>query len=856
MIPRTHARTPLRSESCAGQAHQTVSTRACRGILVATLLVVLLVLFWEPFFGSGYLWGPDNLPHGVVMQKPTLPSSFMGRWTNEMLGSGSSPSQFVPSRMFLMVLPPLFFHAFAYAFDVFLLGLVGWYFFRGRGVRNESACIAAIALAFTAHSFTIISAGHMGKFDLMPMAVLMLAALDRAVSRRSLFHFALAGVAAGGGAISQPDVMFTFALLGAAYGLYRLVLSWPSEARLRFVLIQVVGVALAGVCVFAVAGPMILSLRGSALVQREAVTGKTPEEKWEFATNWSMPPEEILEFIAPCVYGAETRDPKAPYWGRLGRTSGWMRHKRGLMNLRGHTVYLGPLQLVLGGLALAAAIATLLRRRRTEERAPASRQPGRNADTIFWTGALVVSALLALGRHFPLYRAFYALPYASSMRAPVKFMHLAEVAVAVLFAFGLDILFERLAGPADEREGKADGVPGGGRMFTVASLVSGGLGAAMLLGSVSVGAAQERLVVYWTRLGMAAHSALLMRNMRVAMFHGAVLFALVAALLWVVRRPAKWLRLSLVFGLLLAVTALDLLVVDRRYVRVREIGPLYADSVVIEKMRQEQEPFRLSNPFPQPPFPTLTTFTFRRHGIDVVEPPPGTQNLPDDYREFYGALQKNSSRLWQLTNARFVIGPADRLRPLLKHPGFKLETLFDIDNTGRIVSPLSGGGRFALARFLGALPRAAMYYTWQSLDQETVLAKLASPQWRPSMELLVTDGPPSQRGAVPTAVRIARYAPQRVEVEVTAAEPGILLLNDKFDPKWRAFVDGEERDILRCNYVMRGVPVEAGEHRVVFLYQPYKGSFACALATVAILGFWFLGRTVVSLRGAAVEGPW
>ena len=55
----------------------------------------------------------------------------------------------------------------------------------------------------------------------------------------------------------------------------------------------------------------------------------------------------------------------------------------------------------------------------------------------FWFGVLVVSLLLAFGKFGPLYRFFYALPYASTIRNPVKFMHVFSWALVILFGFGV-----------------------------------------------------------------------------------------------------------------------------------------------------------------------------------------------------------------------------------------------------------------------------------------------------------------------------------------------------------------------------------------------------------------------------------
>ncbi len=70
--------------------------------------------------------------------------------------------------------------------------------------------------------------------------------------------------------------------------------------------------------------------------------------------------------------------------------------------------------------------------------------------------------------------------------------------------------------------------------------------------------------------------------------------------------------------------------------------------------------------------------------------------------------------------------------------------------------------------------------------------------------------------------RITSWRPGRIEIAVTAAAPGVLVLHDTYYPGWYAEIDGIEVPILKADTLFRAVEVEAGAHRVVFRYRPLR----------------------------------
>lgn len=69
-------------------------------------------------------------------------------------------------------------------------------------------------------------------------------------------------------------------------------------------------------------------------------------------------------------------------------------------------------------------------------------------------------------------------------------------------------------------------------------------------------------------------------------------------------------------------------------------------------------------------------------------------------------------------------------------------------------------------------------------------------------------------------VDITKHTDDSVTVEVTAESPKILMLNEYYDSDWKVYIDGEEQELIKCNYLFRGVEIPEGTSIVEFRYEP------------------------------------
>ncbi len=70
-------------------------------------------------------------------------------------------------------------------------------------------------------------------------------------------------------------------------------------------------------------------------------------------------------------------------------------------------------------------------------------------------------------------------------------------------------------------------------------------------------------------------------------------------------------------------------------------------------------------------------------------------------------------------------------------------------------------------------------------------------------------------------IELTEYAPNRLAYSYSSDKNALTIFSEIYYPKgWNAYVDGELYPHFRANYVLRGMVVPAGEHELVFKFEP------------------------------------
>ena len=148
-----------------------------------------------------------------------------------------------------------------------------------------------------------------------------------------------------------------------------------------------------------------------------------------------------------------------------------------------------------------------------------------------------------------------------------------------------------------------------------------------------------------------------------------------------------------------------------------------------------------------------------------------------------------------------------------------------------------------------------LFSRWETPpDDKATLVDLVDPNFVPQQTVLIaTNTPltqtPGPANAAAGSVEITDYHPKFIKLQAHATSPAVLLLNDRYHPSWSVRVDGQPAAMLRCNYIMRGVYLTAGDHVVEFRYHTSLKYLYLSLAGW-LVGILVAGFAVYSVRQA------
>jgi uncharacterized membrane protein YfhO len=96
------------------------------------------------------------------------------------------------------------------------------------------------------------------------------------------------------------------------------------------------------------------------------------------------------------------------------------------------------------------------------------------------------------------------------------------------------------------------------------------------------------------------------------------------------------------------------------------------------------------------------------------------------------------------------------------------------------------------------------------------------------------------------SIKLLSYAPNKLTYSADSKGNQLAVFSEVYYPEgWKAFVDGKEVEIRKVNYLLRGLELTSGKHKIEFIYDNSKYLKVNNVARIgSVLLFILFGITI------------
>lgn len=830
-----------------------------RPLLLASVvfLTLMTIFFFEAITGEKTYFSPDAQAASAItrpLEKALWENGAYPLWTPYVFcGMPSFASiSFTPLAYFPQVLEVLIARVlpinmwFIFSFYYVLAGMGVFVFLRRKGTGVIPALTGGFAFMMTPYLITMTVYGHGSQMMTAAYIPWAFWAVDRLIAKVSFRNVGLAGLIIGL-MLQRGHVQIAYygLMLIGLYLAWYLILSFRQLERGR-ALALLGGVAGALALAFALAAMLYLpvyeytpySIRGAASVLEANAAQPDKGVGFDYATQWSFSPGEMMTFIFPSFYGFGG----PTYWGTMPFTD--------------YPNYMGILVLLL---AISAFVfyPRFGTSASSVESSLADRSLGReNRLVVSFLGFIAaLSLLISFGHNFaPFYRLLYEhLPYFNKFRVPVMILILLQYAVAVLAGLGMEGIIARLmmslsnqrAANSVEQKNACE-TRGAWSLVIVTGVV--------LVALLAVTLTRNSLFEFMRGLypdNYPGEVQLRLDTARFRMLYADVIIAgsvVGGGLIVLALALLKKIRPAHAAAALCFLVLADLWMVDAKlgtkYPKEEVVASLMPDQIS-RFLQADSSLFRI--------YPMGELFGEMRWSAQGIQSIGGYHAAkPRFYQDFITAMGLQRRPLPELANPHII----DMMN--VKYV-LTLASLPDSAWIPRLQIPVNAGAnvrQLTIYENPTVLPRAYLVGEYEvepdpiaaltrmrvgstsngkanGFDAHRSVLLMESPEFAPQPDSAAT-------------AEILKYDLHQIEFQIRSASPQLLVLSDNYYPVgWQAYIDGRAVKTYRANYCFRAVCVPAGEHTVEFRYQSttFKSGVWISIAALTLcLAFLFIDR--------------
>lgn len=780
-------------------------------LMAAAVFLILSIMYFLPQLQGKVLQPSDTLAGQAMMQEAKVWQEKTGRvmlWTNSMFGGMPTYQMSAPQKnnltgwihqvhQFFIARPIGYFFAAMLAVYLSLLCL---------GAGHWPSMLGAVAFGITTNQLSLFETGHMSKFMTIVYSAYVIAGALLAYQKKYLVGSILFLLGMGL-SLYNNHVQMTYyvGIFLIIYVLIMFVVAIKRKEMPHF--FKASALLLAGVVISL--GSFASKLWTTAEYSAETMRGGPVLEQpidannssgvdgldWEYAMRWSNGTKDLMATLIPRAAGGSGSEQLSSN----SETAKDLRAK-GVNPNFGLPLYYGALPFTAGPAYFGASVLFLLIFGMFYMR----------ASLRYWLiAAILFSLLMSMGKHFALINRpmFDLLPMFNKFRAPSSVLSVTALLVPIGAALGLGAFLKGHQKTFVRPIWIALGIVGGLCLLTAL------LGPSLMDFS---GPSDDRLGAQgWSVEALKA-------DRRAALtadaWRSLILVSLCCAVIWVYHQGKikQWVLLS---GLGLFIIA-DLWAVGRRYLSTNDFMPKRQAETFFEPREVDKQILRDPDLYYRVHDLTIDPFnsamaSYHHHTIGGYSPAKlqRYQDLIDRY------ISKGNENVFNMLNTKYIIIQDDQRNPVLRNNPGAMGNAWFVENINMVNSNTDE---------LNALD------TVDLTSNVFIHNEFASE---------VNGFDPSKNGEI----KLTSYAPDELKYTSNATSEQLAVFSDIWygpNKGWQAYIDGKEASHFRANYVLRAMRVPAGQHEIVFKFEPssYKtGEMISLLFSLIIVGALLYG---------------
>ena len=201
-------------------------------------------------------------------------------------------------------------------------------------------------------------------------------------------------------------------------------------------------------------------------------------------------------------------------------------------------------------------------------------------------------------------------------------------------------------------------------------------------------------------------------------------------------------------------------------------------------------------------------------------------------------------RILTLTSTKYIL-----YRPLVDYINERQKAK-DLPPQDKDFKFLTKIGDTTISQYLPVLSRATLIPgAIQLNNNQQIFDKLFSQEFKPNQELVLEEKYDFETNPDRySQAKISDYQADKISINTQSKTNQWLLLTDSYYPGWNAYIDGKLTKIYRANFTFRAIPVPAGNHTIIFDYQPDSFKYGLIISLTTFLGilFYFFTKKIHS----------